>query len=118
MIGTFNSGAAKISMPKLNDAGLAMVSPANTAAELTKPGMGDASEPAIYRPSGKVTYFRVVPADDIQGAAGAQWAKDLGAKRVYVLHDREVYGQGVASVFKASAVKLGLDVVGFEGIYP
>jgi branched-chain amino acid transport system substrate-binding protein len=117
-IGTYNSGAAKISMPELNKAGIAMISPANTAAELTKPGMGKDSEPAIYRPTGKVTYFRVVPADDIQGLVGAQWARELGAKKVYVLHDREVYGQGVATVFKTSAEKMGLEVVGFEGINP
>ena len=36
-IGTYNSGAAKISMPVLNKAGLAMVSPANTYTGLTRP---------------------------------------------------------------------------------
>lgn len=115
-IGTFNSGAAKIAMPKLNAAGLAMISPANTYTGLTKPGKGAANEPAVYRPSGAVTYFRVVPADDIQGLVGAQWAQDMGAKKVYVLHDKELYGQGLADVFKASAEKLGLQVVGFDGI--
>src|SRR5437868_5950800 len=65
-IGTYNSGAAKISMPKLNAAGVVMVSPANTWPGLTKPGIGEANEPMVYRPSGKVTYYRVVPADDIQ----------------------------------------------------
>jgi branched-chain amino acid transport system substrate-binding protein len=119
-IGTFNSGAAKISMPKLNAAGLAMISPANTHTGLTKAGVpgSEANEPAVYRPSGKVTYFRVVPADDIQGSLGAKWAQELGAKKVYVLHDRELYGQGLAEVFKSSCEKLGLDVVGFEGINP
>src|SRR5512134_1120389 len=66
-IGTYNSGAAKISMPVLNKAGLVMISPANTYTGLTKPGMGEPNEPGVYQPSGKVTYFRVVPADDIQG---------------------------------------------------
>ncbi|MBL9148316.1 MAG: branched-chain amino acid ABC transporter substrate-binding protein [Phycisphaerae bacterium] len=117
-IGTFNSGAAKISMPKLNEAGLVMVSPANTASELTKPGTGDADEPMKYRPSGKINYFRVVPTDDLQGAMGASWAKELGATKVYVLHDKEVYGKGIAEVFKTSAGKLGIEVVGFEGIDP
>ena len=115
-IGTYNSGAAKIAMPKLNQAGLAMISPANTWPGLTKPGVGEANEPAVYRPSGAVTYFRVVPADDIQGAVGAKWAQELGAKKVFVLHDRELYGQGIAKMFKQSAEKLGLTVVGFEGI--
>ncbi|HYE04221.1 MAG TPA: branched-chain amino acid ABC transporter substrate-binding protein [Planctomycetota bacterium] len=115
-IGTFNSGAAKIAMPKLNAAGLAMISPANTYTGLTKPGKGAANEPAVYRPSGTVTYFRVVPADDIQGLVGAQWAKEMGAKKAYVLHDKELYGQGLAEVFRASAEKLGIEVVGYDGI--
>lgn len=114
-IGTFNSGAAKIVMAKLNQAGLLMISPANTAVGLTKPG-GTATEPGCYRPSGKVTYFRVVPADDLQGRVGAEFAKELGIKRVFVLHDRELYGQGIADQFKLTAIKLSLTVVGYEGI--
>ena len=117
-IGTYNSGAAKISMPKLNQAGLAMVSPGNTYVGLTKPGMGEKTEPGCYRPSGAVTYFRVVPADDLQGRLGAEYAKELGAKKVFVLHDRELYGKGLADVFKATSEQIGLTVVGFEGIDP
>jgi len=117
-IGTFNSGAAKISMPKLNQAGLVMVSPGNSWPGLTKKGFGESSEPDVYRPTGRVTYFRVFPTDDIQGPAGAQWARDLGAKRVFVLHDRELYGKGLADIFKKSATELGLTVVGYEGIDP
>lgn len=117
-IGTYNSGAAKISMPKLNAAGLAMVSPGNTYVGLTKPGLGEKTEPECYRPSGTVSYFRVVPADDLQGSLGAEYAKEIGAKKVFVLHDRELYGKGLADVFKATAEKIGLEVVGFEGIDP
>ena len=116
-IGTYNSGAAKISMPILNQAGIVMVSPANTYPGLTKPGTGEANEPAVYRPTGKVTYFRVVPADDIQGDVAAHFAKDfLHAKKVFVLHDRELYGKGVADVFKRVAGQLGLEIVGYEGL--
>lgn len=117
-IGPYNSGAAKISMPKLNQAGLAVVNPGNTWPGLTKPGKGEANEPAVYRPSGKVTYFRVVPADDIQGYVGAKWASEMGAKRVFVLHDRELYGRGIAEVFRKSAPQFGIELVGFEGIDP
>lgn len=70
-IGTFNSGAAKVSIPILNKANLVMISPANTYPGLTKPGKGEANEPQVYRPTGKPNYTRVVPADDLQGAAGA-----------------------------------------------
>ncbi len=115
-VGTYNSGAAKISIPKLNQAGMVMISPANTYPGLTKPGTGEANEPAVYRPSGKASFFRVVPADDLQGVAAAKWAKKLGAKSVFVLHDRELYGKGVADIFKAHAEKIGLKVAGYEGI--
>jgi branched-chain amino acid transport system substrate-binding protein len=112
-IGTYNSGAAKISMPVLNQNGVIMISPANTAPEL-----GEPDEPAKYRPSGKVTYFRVVPADDIQGRVAAEWMKQMGAKTVYILDDRQVYGKGVADMFAATADEIGLKVVGREGIDP
>ncbi|MBI2930716.1 MAG: branched-chain amino acid ABC transporter substrate-binding protein [Planctomycetes bacterium] len=115
-IGTFNSGAAKVSMPLFNKAGVAMISPANTYPGLTKPGTGEPNEPAVYRPSGKVNYFRVVPADDLQGTAGATWAKKLGITSVFVLHDREVYGKGIADIFKARVEQLGLAVKGYDGI--
>ncbi len=115
-IGTFNSGAAKISIPILNQAGLVMISPANTYPGLTKPGKGDAGEPDKYYPTGKRNYSRVVPADDLQGAAAANWAKDLGVKSVYILHDTETYGKGIADVFRAKAKENGIEEKGYEGI--
>jgi branched-chain amino acid transport system substrate-binding protein len=117
-IGTFNSGASKISMPVLNKAGLVMISPANTYPGLTKPGTGEANEPKIYRPTGKINYFRVVPTDDLQGVVAADWAKDLGVKKVYILDDRELYGKGIADVFEKRAKEIGLTVLGREGIDP
>ena len=114
-IGTYNSGAAKVSIPLLNQAGLVMVSPANTYPGLTKPGKGEANEPNTYYPNGKRNYARVVPADDLQGAVGAVWAKDLGAKNVYIVHDTELYGKGIADVFRAKAKEIGLTEKGYEG---
>ena len=56
-IATYNSGAAKVSMPITNKAGMAQVTVANTYPGLTKPGNAP-GEPGIYRPTGKVNYFR------------------------------------------------------------
>ncbi len=117
-IGTFNSGASKISIPILNKASLVMVSPANTYPGLTKPGTGEKNEPAVYRPTGKINYFRVVPTDDLQGSVAADWAKELGKTKIFVLHDRELYGKGIADVFQKRAKELGLEIVGYEGIDP
>ena len=115
-LGTFNSGAAKVAMPILNNANLLMISPANTSPGLTKPRGGEPGEPGIYRPTGKINYVRVVPADDLQGPLGAQWAKELGAKKVYILDDNEVYGRGIAVLFKERCQELGIEVLGHDSI--
>jgi len=116
-IGTFNSGAAKLSIPILCGKGIVMVSPANTYPGLTKAGKGEADEPDKYYPGGCArNYHRVVAADDLQGLAGAKWAAKLGAKNVYVLDDTELYGKGIADVFNKEAPGAGLTVLGRDGI--
>jgi branched-chain amino acid transport system substrate-binding protein len=117
-IGTYNSGAAAVSIPILCQAGLAMISPANTYPGLTKKGAPgiEPTEPDKYYPSGcKRNYSRVVPADDLQGSVGARWMKELGGKSVYILHDNELYGKGLADVFRGEAKKQGITEAGYEG---
>jgi branched-chain amino acid transport system substrate-binding protein len=75
VIGTFNSGCAKIEVPVLNRAHpgpMAMVSPANTNPGLTK--HWDPGEPNKYYPTGVRNYARVVATDDFQGPADAMWS--------------------------------------------
>ncbi len=118
-LGTYNSGAAKLSIPILNQAGpLVMISGGNTYPGLTKsvPGVTDPSEPGKYYPTGVRNYSRTVAADDIQGAVDARWAKELGAKTVYLLDDQQLYGKGIADVFNKTAKELGMTVLGQEGI--
>jgi len=120
VIGTFNSGCAKLEVPIANRAGLlGYVSPANTAVGLTVGGLGaNPGEPNIYYPTGKRNYIRVVTRDDIQGPAGALWASKLKKKKVFVLNDKETYGLGVANTFRSAAKKLKISVVGFESWDP
>jgi branched-chain amino acid transport system substrate-binding protein len=115
-LGTFNSGAAKVSMPILNLGDLLMVSPANTAVGLTKPGLGDRGEPEIYRPTGRRNFVRVVPADDLQGQLSAEWAWRRGIRRVVILDDNEVYGKGIADLFEERCRELGLEVLAHDAI--
>jgi branched-chain amino acid transport system substrate-binding protein len=116
-IGTFNSGAAKLSIPILCKAGIVMVSPANTYPGLTKEGKGEANEPGVYYPDGCTrNYTRVVPADDLQGRAGALWASQLGVTKAYVLDDTQLYGKGIADVFANEAPGFGVEVLGRDGI--
>ncbi len=114
-IGTFNSGAAKLSIPILCGKGIVMISPANTGVGLTKPF--EEGEPDKYYPNGcKKNYTRVIPNDSLQGNAGAKWASELGLKNVYILDDTEVYGKGIADVFNTRSADYGLTILGRDGI--
>jgi branched-chain amino acid transport system substrate-binding protein len=114
VMGTYNSGCAKLEAPVLNQdpkGPMLMVSHANTNPGLTK--TWDPGEPQKYFPTGKRSYARVVTTDDVQGPAAAQFAaKDLHLTKCYVLNDNETYGQGVAKTFAEEAKKQGIQVVG------
>lgn len=116
-LGPYNSGAAKISMPILNRANLAMLSVA-TYSGLTKPGLGEVNEPGIYRPRGIINFFRINPADDIQGVLAARWIAQMHGHKVYVLDDQGLYGRGLADVFVDAADDYGLEVMGRDSIDP
>lgn len=102
IVGHFNSGVALPSSEVYKDAMLTMISPANTATEIT-----DRGYPNVNRVCGR---------DDVQGPVGARFAaQDLKLKSVYIIHDKTLYGQGVAENFRNEAKKLGLNVLGFDG---
>jgi branched-chain amino acid transport system substrate-binding protein len=113
LIGTFNSGCAKLVIPVLNRASVAMVSPSNTYPGLTEGGPGtEAGEPNNYYPTGTRNYVRVVWNDQFQGAANALYAKELGLQRIFVLNDSETYGLGIANLFVQYAEKQGITILG------
>jgi branched-chain amino acid transport system substrate-binding protein len=116
-IGEFNSGATAVSLPILNEAGIAQVSPGNTAVGITSsdPGAGP-GEPDKYYPTGVRTYARVLPKDTYQGAALAALAKEKNCASAYILNDKEVYGAGLAKNVELAAKKVGLEIKGDEGI--
>lgn len=119
-IATYNTGAAEVAIPIMNEAGMGMISPANTGVLLTR---SDETTPEGYPdvlyPTGKRNYMRVVPADDLQGSAGANYAiNDLGRSRAFVLHDNQTYGRGVALSFQNAFEELGGEVLGSEAFDP
>jgi branched-chain amino acid transport system substrate-binding protein len=102
IVGHFNSGVALPASEVYKDAMLAMISPANTATEIT-----DRGYPNVNRVCGR---------DDVQGPVGARFAaQDLKLKSVYIVQDKTLYGQGVADNFRDEARKLGMKILGYEG---
>ena len=122
VVGTYNSGCAKVMIPLLGAApggGVAMVSPGNTLICLTEPSP-ECSEgnPASLYPKGR-NYARVVPNDAYQGAGLALFAKQRRIRRVYILYAGEdPTSLGQARTFRGAARKLRVKIVGFKAWSP
>lgn len=116
-IGEFNSGATEISLPTLNRTGIAQISPSNTYVGLTtnKPGSLP-GEPEKFYPSGKRTFARIVPADDVQGAALAVAAKQAGCKTIEIWNSGSAYSAGLARNLELAAGKAVAELPGPAGV--
>jgi branched-chain amino acid transport system substrate-binding protein len=120
-LGDLDSGATRASLPITNQAEMVQISPGSTAVDLTRlPPVGGA-DPDRYRPSGKQTFARVVPADDVQARAAALWAMRLGLTRIEAISGGSDFGQIMVDEFTAAAHRLGMKVVrarGGQGLRP
>jgi DNA-binding SARP family transcriptional activator/ABC-type branched-subunit amino acid transport system substrate-binding protein len=120
VIGPFGSGCASAQIPIANRAPagpLAMLSLSNSYVGLTRHGVGvPPDHPDGFYPTGVRNYTRLSPTDDYQGAAHALLARDLGARRAFVLQGTvgAPYGEFVAAAFRRAAPALGVRVVGAE----
>ena len=126
VIGTYNSDCAQVEIPILNRAPggpLAMISPANTYAGLTRPGSappwGYRGEPDIYYPTGTRNYVRVLPPDDMHGAAHALLAKDLALRSVFLLQDDAgMWKDMLIDPFRYAARRLDVPIAGSAAFDP
>ena len=98
VVGHLNSGTTIPASKVYNDCGIPHITGAATNPNLTKPG---------YK-----TTFRIIANDNSLGAGLAFYATDaLKLKKVAIIDDRTAYGQGVAEVFKKTAMAKGMTVV-------
>ena len=98
VVGHLNSGTTIPAAKIYFGCGIPQISPS-----ATNPG---------YTQLGYKTAFRVLANDNALGAGLALYAADaLKLKRVAVIDDRSAYGQGVAEVFKKSAMARGIEIV-------
>lgn len=103
VVGHLNSETAIPASEKYHQGGLALVSPASSAVELTERNLPNVN--------------RLVARDDDQGRAAAAFAADkLKARSVFIVHDRTAYGQGLADEFKAAVERRGVRIAGYRGI--
>lgn len=104
VIGHLCSGSTIPAADIYENEGVVMVTPSATAPQLTE---------------GKKRkfIFRTIGRDDQQGPAAAQYIiTKVKPKKVAVLHDKQSYGQGIASTVKKALELAKVPVVLFEGI--
>jgi branched-chain amino acid transport system substrate-binding protein len=90
-------------MPLISAAGMTMISPSNTAPDLTLVG-NENQWPG---------YFRTAHSDLIQGAAAADFAyNSLGVRNIATIHDGSLYAEKLAEVFRGAFEDLGGTVTG------
>jgi len=98
VVGHLNSGTTIPASKVYNDCGIPHIT-------------GAATNPALTKPGYKTTY-RILANDNALGAGLAFYAADaLKLKKVAIIDDRSAYGQGVAEVFKKTALAKGMTVV-------
>jgi branched-chain amino acid transport system substrate-binding protein len=103
VIGHLDSAVALPASEIYREATLGMIAPAGTDPLLTDRGL--------------LTVSRVCGRDDVEGAVAARFATDsLRAKRAYVVHGEHRSEREVAESFARAAKRLGMEVLGVEGI--
>ena len=103
VVGHFCSSSTIPASEVYDEANLLQITPASTNPKVTDRGLA--------------AVFRVCGRDDQQGnVAGDFIAKQLKAKRVAIIHDKDTYGQGLADATKARLQSNGVKEVLYEGI--
>jgi branched-chain amino acid transport system substrate-binding protein len=112
VVGPYNSGCAYSEVAIAARARLPIVSPTTSDVGLTRQAFGAprGALRSLY-PTGRRTYVRLMSPDDAESAADALLARQLGARRVFVLDDG-AYGAALGAYFGRAAGQLGLRVVG------
>ena len=106
VIGTSCSGAAQAAAPLISDAGMVMISPANTSPSLTSDLEGNAGD------NNYPGYFRTAHNDLFQGQAAANFVyNELGLTQVALIHDGDPYTNGLTNAFQGAFEELGGEIV-------
>ncbi|HUV11013.1 MAG TPA: branched-chain amino acid ABC transporter substrate-binding protein, partial [Acidimicrobiia bacterium] len=101
VVGTYNSGVSVAALPVLAPAGLALVSPSNTLADLTL-GPDPANPTRPYD-----SYFRMVASDALQAPFLAERAYGRGLHNIAVVSETKAVSKGLADAFATAFADAG-----------
>jgi branched-chain amino acid transport system substrate-binding protein len=110
-LGELNLGASAISVPVTNERGLLQVSPGDGLASLTEQPPRSAAGPERYYPSGRRSFLRLVPDDEVQARLMVDRLSALGVERPALIVGNGVYARELAAELAADARKRGIEPV-------
>jgi len=103
VVGHLCSSSTEPASDIYEDEGILMITAASTNASITEKG---------YQ-----LIFRTIGLDSMQGPFAAKYIIDrVKPKRVAVIHDKQQYGEGLATSVKSELEKAGISIAMFEGV--
>ena len=103
VVGHLCSGSSQPAADIYDEEGILMITAASTTPELTQ--------------KGHTLIFRTIGLDSMQGpTAGEYVVNQLKPKRAAILHDKQQYGEGIATAVKHALDKAKIPVALFEGV--
>jgi branched-chain amino acid transport system substrate-binding protein len=116
-LGDYESAATAISLPLMNSAGIAQVSPASPYIGLTSSLDAGQDEPERFYLTGRRNFLRLAPSDQVQAQAEVAVLRALGIHQLYVLDDTEdAFSVPLAELVASDAEADGIHVVAHEGV--
>ena len=111
-IGDYDSAATAVSLPLINQAGIAQISPLSAYPGFTGSEQAGPDEPRRFYPSGKRTFLRLAPSQVRETEAQASLQAQQGCKESFVIYDDSPAGKRSAS---AAAAALKAESVAMAG---
>ncbi len=105
VIGHLCSSSTEPASDIYEEEGVMMITAASTSPGITEKG---------YQ-----LIFRTIGLDSLQGTLAAEYIKDnLKPQRLAVIHDKQQYGEGLATTVRNMLAEAGTEAVMFEGVTP
>ncbi|SFL82091.1 branched-chain amino acid ABC transporter substrate-binding protein [Marinobacter zhejiangensis] len=102
VVGHLCSSSTQPASDIYEDEGVLMITPASTSPDITERG---------YE-----LVFRTIGLDSMQGPVAGRYIASLNPERVAVVHDKQQYGEGIATAVRDTLNASGVEVAMFEGI--
>lgn len=102
VVGHLCSSSTQPASDIYEDEGILMITPASTSPEITQRG---------YE-----LVFRTIGLDSMQGPVAGNYIASQKPERVAVVHDKQQYGEGIATAVRDTLKDAGIEIAMFEGI--